>query len=46
MITLDLARARILDLQREAARHSAGIDVTTRNTGRLRRMVTRRHAAR
>jgi hypothetical protein len=45
MITLDLARAHILDLQREAARHAAGND-GTRKTGRLRRLVHRKHAAR
>jgi hypothetical protein len=41
MFTLDLARARIIELQREAARDSAGIDVTL-VAGRLRRLVHRK----
>ena len=45
MYTLDLARAHIRDLQRDAARQSAGIDVT-RVAGRLRRLVNRRHTER
>jgi hypothetical protein len=45
MYTLDLARARIRELQREAARESAGIDVTL-VAGRLRRLVHRMHAGR
>ena len=45
MYTLDVARARILELQREAARDSAGIDVT-RVAGRLRRLMDRKHAER
>jgi hypothetical protein len=45
MYTLDVARARIRELQQEAARDSAGIDVT-RVAGRLRRLVHRKHAGR
>ncbi|MEP6760017.1 MAG: hypothetical protein ABJA93_01455 [Sporichthyaceae bacterium] len=45
MITLDLARAHIRDLHREAARHSLGVDMP-RRTGRLRRLVNRMHAER
>ena len=45
MYTLDLARAHIRDLQRDAARESAGIDVT-RVAARLRRLVNRSHAGR
>lgn len=45
MYTLELARARILELQQEAARDSAGRDVT-RDAGRLRRLVNRKHAER
>lgn len=43
MFTLEYARARIRELQQEAARESAGIDVT-RVAGRLRRLVNRKHA--
>jgi hypothetical protein len=43
MFTLDLARARILELQQEAARESAGIDVTL-VAGRLRRLVQRKRS--
>ena len=42
MYTLDVARAHIRDLQREAARDSAGIDLG-RAAGRLRRLVARTH---
>jgi len=45
MYTLDVARAHIRDLQRDAARESAGIDVTL-VAGRLRRLVSRKHADR
>jgi hypothetical protein len=45
MITLDLARAHIRDLHREAERERAGIGATP-VAGRLRRLVTRRHANR
>jgi hypothetical protein len=45
MYTLDLARARIRELQHEAARESAGIDVT-QVAGRLRRLVNRKRAGR
>ena len=45
MYTLDLARARIRELQREAAREPAGIDVTI-VAGRLRRLVNRKHTER
>ena len=41
MFTLDLARARIIELQQEAARDSAGIYVTL-VAGRLRRLVHRK----
>ena len=41
MYTLDVARAHIRDLQREAARDSAGIDLG-RTASRLRRLVTRK----
>ncbi len=43
MYTLDLARATIRELQREAARHSLGVDMP-RKTGRLRRLVNRMQA--
>ncbi len=45
MYTLDLARAHIRDLQRDAARESAGIDMT-QVAGRLRRLVSRKQADR
>ena len=45
MYTLDVARARIRELQREAARDSAGIDVTL-VAGRLRRLMHRKHTER
>ena len=45
MYTLDLARAHQLDLQREAARASSGIEIS-RATDRLRRLVNRRRSAR
>jgi hypothetical protein len=45
MYTLDVARARIRELQQEAARDSAGIDVTL-VAGRLRRLMHRKHTKR
>ena len=41
MYTLDLARAHIRDLQREAAREPAGIDIG-RAAVRVRRFVARK----
>jgi hypothetical protein len=41
MYTLDVARAHIRDLQRDAARESTGIDLG-RAAGRLRRLVARK----
>jgi len=43
MFTLDLARARITELQREAAGHSTGINMT-QVAGRLRRFLHRKRA--
>ena len=43
MYTLDLARAHLLDLQRDAARaaRTSGRPEVTRGPGRLRRLVVR-----
>jgi len=44
MYTLDVARAHLLDLQRDSARASrdSGRPEITRGAGRLRRLVVRR----
>jgi hypothetical protein len=45
MFTLDVARAHIRELQRDAARESAGLDLS-RAADRMRRFVARkRHGA-